>query len=97
MSGALDGATLKEVAEGRMTLTCRTHNYTGQGGPPTSGCPKCIMALFVGWMSKVPATEFAEEVQKFNRVVRLMCEEEDRGLLDYQPFANPQIEYGKDF
>lgn len=93
MSQTFTEEILKDVIAGKTTLTCKDHLYTGRGPLPSQGCPKCIMALFVSWFSKVPADKFAGEVAAFNEVVRHMCEEEDEGILDYQPYDHPRIEY----
>lgn len=95
MPNSFSEQDLRDVVAGKITVTCKDHLYTGRGPMPTKGCPKCIMALFVSWFSKVPADQFAAEVAAFSEVVCHMCEEEDQGILDYKPFSQPKIEYNK--
>lgn len=88
-----DPRVLGELLKGdKVKLVCEIHNYVAGGVPRKhTGCQKCIMVDFIAMIAKVPPAQQLEEWEKFEGIVRAMCELEDEGNLDINLTQHPEI------
>jgi hypothetical protein len=91
---AVNSQLLAEVLDpNKVTLVCEIHNYVaGSGARRNLGCKKCIMVDYIYMIAKTPPEKRAETLDRFEALVKAMCELEDEGQLDVQIYDRPQIE-----
>lgn len=85
---------LAEALDSRRTvLICGRHQYS-PGGPkmPASNCSDCWFAFLFHHIGKLPPDMRREKLEELEMVIRHAVEHEDRGELDFEPYAHPKIE-----
>lgn len=89
-----NSALLNEVLDpNKVTLVCEVHNYVaGSGVRRNMGCKKCIMVDYIYMFAKTPPEKRAEALDKFEGLVRAMCELEEKGELKVNIYDKPEIQ-----
>ena len=72
-------------------IGCEEHNFWYKGIPPlTHGCRSCWEAYFIGQWAQAGGKP--EHVDQLESAIRQACELADKGLWDFKPQFNVQID-----
>lgn len=92
-----DQTVMNALDPKKVVLTCGLHNYVpGRDVRRHTGCAKCIMCDFVYMFARVPPERQREELDRFEGLIRSMCELDSEGKLDISIQRHPTISIEKD-